>query len=377
MRDAWSHQIHDVVQGLQQVKERSLEFNYKVFGNIGYRKKKLEPQIRGVERSLENWDYTHLEILLKELQEEYARVLCQEELFWFQKSREKWVKFGDRNTTFFHAQSIIRRKRNKIHGLFLQDGSWSTDDEVLRREALMFYRNLFAANPEEERHGLDLETMPCLSIRGKQALMLPVSKEEVRIAIMSMKSFKAPGPDGFQPFFFKRYWDIVGDDLWHLVASAFSNGRVDPDIVETLIVLIPKGEQPVHLKNFRPISLCNVIYKVITKVLVNRLRPFLDELVGPLQGSFIPGRGTTDNVVVAQEVLHYMHKTKIKKGVVAFKIDLEKAYDRVNWNFLQETLVDFGFPDIIVRLIMSCVQSSSWLFCGMGQDLKILLLPEA
>ena len=109
-----------------------MEFNSNVFGNIGYRKKKLEARIRGVERSLETWDSTHLELLLKELKDEYARVLCQVELLWFHKSCEKWVKFVDRNTSFFHAQSIIRRKRNKIHGSFLQDGSWSADDEVLR-----------------------------------------------------------------------------------------------------------------------------------------------------------------------------------------------------------------------------------------------------
>ena len=138
------------------------------------------------------------------------------------------------------------------------------------------------------------------------------------------------------------------------MVRAFEDGQVDPGIVETLIVLIPKGEQAVHLKNFCPISLCNVIYKVI----VNRSRPFFDDLIGPLQRSFIPSRGTTDNVIVDQEALHYMHKTKIKKGVVAFKIELEKAYDRVNWGFLQETLLDFRFPDRIVRLIMSCVNSS-------------------
>ena len=96
--------------------------------------------------------------------------------------------------------------------------------------------------------------------------------------------------------------------------------------METLIVLIPKRENLVHLREFHMISLCNVIYKVITKVLVNRLRPYQANIIGPLQGSFIPGRHATDNVIVALEVLHYMHKTKVKKGVVAFKIDLEKAY---------------------------------------------------
>ena len=86
---------------------------------------------------------------------------------------------------------------------------------------------------------------------------------------MNMRSFKAPGPDGFQPFFFKHYWHLIGDDIWRLVQNAFSFGSFDPRLAETLITLIPKGESPTHLRNFRPISLCNVAYKVISKVLVN------------------------------------------------------------------------------------------------------------
>ena len=125
------------------------------------------------------------------------------------------------------------------------------------------------------------------------------------------------------------------------------------------MVLIPKVEVPVRMSQFRPISLCNVVYKLITKVLVNRLRPFLMDLVGPLQNSFIPGRSTTDNVIIAQEILHHMHRSKGKKGNMAIKIDLHKAYDSVDWGFLEQTLVDFDFPDVIRNLIMFCVASSS------------------
>ena len=107
------------------------------------------------------------------------------------------------------------------------------------------------------------------------------------------------------------------------------------------------------------ICLCNVIYKVITKVLVNRLLPFLDEIIGLLQDSFIPGRGTTDNIIVAYEMLNYMHKSKEKKATLAFKLDLEKVYDSVSWEFLERTLKDFGIPESVINLIMNCVRSSS------------------
>ncbi|XP_057747959.1 uncharacterized protein LOC130967155 [Arachis stenosperma] len=129
--------------------------------------------------------------------------------------------------------------------------------------------------------------------------------------------------------------------------------------METLIVLIPKIDNPTFMKDFGPISLCNVVYKIITKVLTNRLRPFLPDIVSPLQGGFIPGRGAPDNIIVAQEILNFMKHTKSKKGTLAFKIDLEKAYDRVDWRFLESTLIAFGFPIITVNLIMTCVRASS------------------
>ena len=124
------------------------------------------------------------------------------------------------------------------------------------------------------------------------------------------------------------------------------------------MVLIPKVDNPNYLENFRPISLCNIIYKIETKVLVNHMCPILSRVVGPLQGSFIPGRGTSDNIIVAQKIFHWMHRSSTRKGVVAFKLDLEKAYDRVNGSFLQATLQDFGFSYRIVDLIMHCVTSS-------------------
>lgn len=91
---------------------------------------------------------------------------------------------------------------------------------------------------------------------------------------------------------------------------------------------------------------------------MNRIRPFLMDFISPLQSSFILGRGTHDNILVAQVIMHFIHRNKSRKGAMAFKIDLEKAYDRVDWNFLKLTLEDFGFPLAIVKLIMFCVSSS-------------------
>jgi len=113
--------------------------------------------------------------------------------------------------------------------------------------------------------------MPCLSEQRRDSLTTPVLKERVKRAVFSMKSYKTSGPDGFQPIFFKHFWERIGDDIWHLVHTTFNMGTINASIAETLIVLIPKESNPQRLKNFRPISLCNVIFKLITKVLVSCL----------------------------------------------------------------------------------------------------------
>jgi len=243
------------------------------------------------------------------------------------------VKLGDRNTSFFHTQTAVRRKRNKIQGLFLENGQWSTDETTLQAETINYFKKLFEVDSSTTPDTLIGSHVPRLSDTCRSSLIEPVLKEEVRRAGFGMKSCKAPGPDGFQPIFFKYFLGEIGDDLWQLVHKVFLAGHINGQIPETLLVLIPKEKNPKRLQNFRPIALCNVIFKVITKVIVNSLRPFLDDLISPLQSSFIPQRGTTNNAILAQEVIHYIHHSRAKKGTIAFKIDLEKAYDRPNWVF--------------------------------------------
>jgi len=102
---------------------------------------------------------------------------------------------------------------------------------------------------------------------------------------------------------------------------------------------------------------------------VHRLRPILNNLIGPYQSSFLLGRGTFDNSIVLQEIVHFMRRSKKKKGYVAFKLDLEKAFDNVIWDFLNSCLIDFGFPDITIKLIMYCVTSSSFSILWNGNKL--------
>ena len=132
-------------------------------------------------------------------------------------------------------------------------------------------------------------------------------------------------------------------------------------------ILIPKVDHPENLSQFRPISLCNVRYKLITKVVANRLKCFMPKLIGPMQSSFVPGRHITDNIIIAQEAFFSMNRKKGKVGWMAIKVDLEKEYDRLNWGFIEDTLKDVGIPIKMLSVIMRCISSSSMRLLWNGQ----------
>jgi hypothetical protein len=175
-----------------------------------------------------------------------------------------------------------------------------------------------------------------------------------------MGANKAPGPDGMTAGFFQFHWESVGQSVTSAVLH-FLNGAEMPELVNsTTLVLIPKVKHPQEMKQFRPISLCNVIYKICSKVLANRLRGCLDDIVLEEQSAFVPGRLITDNVLVAYECTHYLKRKKGKTGACAVKLDMAKAYDRVEWVYLEGIMLQMGFDETFVSTIMRCVTSVSF-----------------
>jgi hypothetical protein len=221
--------------------------------------------------------------------------------------------------------------------------------------------DLFSSTHLHGPYGFYLpEWAPRVSDVEALSILAPINEKDVKLSLWSLKPFKAPGPDGLHPGFFQKCWHIVGESVVKEVSHIFSSGKMPEYLNKTLISLIPKCLGPETLNQFRPISLCNTVYKIVTKIMVSRLRPIIGNLVSPFQAAFVPGRRGLDNVIIAQELIHSIQRKKGRIGQFILKLDLEKAYDRLEWDFIREVLMFFKFPTSFVNLVLECVSTTSF-----------------
>ena len=160
-----------------------------------------------------------------------------------------------------------------------------------------------------------LNAVECMVTDDMQEfLSTEFTAEEVKVALFQMGPTKSPGLDGMNALFYQKFWHVVGESIVIAVLDFLNNGNMLPNINHTNIVLIPKVKNPKRMSEFRPRSLCNVIYKIISKVLANRLKQILPQIISPSKSAFVPGRLITDNVLVEYETLHTTHSGEKKKG---------------------------------------------------------------
>lgn len=268
---------------------------------------------------------------------------------------------GDRNTKFFHAVTKNRRAQNRILSLIDDDDKEWFAGEDLGRLADSHFKLLYSS----EDVGITLEdwnSIPAIVTEEQNAqLMAQISREEVREAVFDINPHKCPGPDGMNGFFFQQFWDTMGDDLTTMAQEFLRTGKLEEGINKTNICLVPKKLEAKRLVEFRPISLCNVAYKIVSKVLSKRLKSVLPWIITETQAAFVEDRLISDNILIAHELLHALNSNNsCSREYIAVKTDLSKAFDRVEWSFLEKAMRALGFSDAWCRTIMECVTSVSY-----------------
>lgn len=272
------------------------------------------------------------------------------------RSRAIWLKEGDDNTKFYHKFSNGHKAINIIWQLADEQGELVNTFPHLVATATTHFRNIYKSPPNatlakimrisqlfprifEQEEGLELTK--------------EVSLGELEDTLKWFKRDKIHGPDGWNVEFYLAFFDTLGEDLLQVIEEFRSFGRMYEAYNSTFIILIPKSENPTSFNDFRPISSCSYIYKIISKILANHLWLILSNYISTEQFSFLQNKQIHESVGTTQEILHYIQTQKLKGMVL--KVYLSKAFDRVNWLFIRMILTHLGFPYEFIKWIMCCI----------------------
>ncbi|RVW71546.1 Transposon TX1 uncharacterized 149 kDa protein [Vitis vinifera] len=318
---------HKFMRKLQFVKAKLKDWNKNTFGMLKERKKTISDEIANIdaieqEGALSSDLAAQRAIRKGELEE----LILREEIHWKQKAKIKWVKEGDCNSKLFHKVANGRRNKNFIKILENERGLVLDSSESITEEILLYFKKLYSCPTRESWRVEDRD--------------------------------KASGPDDFTIAVFQDCWDVIKEDLVRVFAEFHNSGIINQNTNASFIVLLPKKSQSKKISDFRPISLITCLYKIIAKVLSGRLRGVLQETIHSTQGAFVQGRQILDAVLIANEIVDEKKRSG-EEGVV-FKIDFEKAYDHVKWDFLDHVLEKKGFSPKWRSWMRGCLSSVSY-----------------
>lgn len=286
-----------------------------------------------------------------------------EESILRQRSKLKWLRLGDGNNKYFHATIKARQTSNSIYSLQKEDDTILKTHEDIEEEILTSYRKLMGT-AEEVRNGIDVSAMregPQLNNDQRVNLTVPVTEQEVVNALHNIDDMKAPGKDGYEAYFFKKSWTIMKKDIMRVVDDFFVNGKLFKPAKCTLVTLIPKSKEAKMIKEYRPISCCSTLYKIISKIITIRMGKVLNTILGQNQAAFIPGQVIHNHILLTYELMRgYSRHGGTPRCMV--QMDIQKAYDTIDWRAMEHVLIEVGFPRTFVNWIMLAVTSVTYQF---------------
>ena len=366
--------MYQVALKLKKVKSELKVWAKNQFGNFHDKITKNEDKIKYVEdKLLAQPNSLRLNSWMFRLLKQREKLLLFNQKYWGKYKRKEWLTKGDRNSKFFQRAVDSRRRKQNVIRIKDDCDLWIDDQKSIAEKFLSDFTLRYKSD-HQGHHSLPSLGLPKLITDSENVILTGIPDlQEIKNALFSIDDNKTPGSDGFGAGFFKKNWHIIGLDFTNGIVEFFRHGKMLKEINHTFITLIPKNVIPCRTSHYRPISLCSTMYKTIFKILVNRLRPFLDKLVSPFQSAFIPGRSIHDNILLTHEIMHKFRKCKGKTAWVALKLDMEKAYDRLEWGFIQKCFQELGFHPQWIKWVMECISSVSYSFLINGASHGLLL----
>jgi hypothetical protein len=343
---------------LKNLKQKLKSWNKEKFGNVHDFVTAAETKLHQIQNLIQLSGSS--DALLSEEKHahmEFEEALNRQEAFWKEKANLKWHLEGDRNTKYFHRISKIKTATKTITSI--QDGDIvHIDPEHISNHVVSYYKNLFCSNLVLQKPLLVQEVIPKLISDDTNALLtLMPSLLEIKAAVFALNKDSAPGPDGFGAYFFQHYWDLVKSDLSNAVLQFFTSSWILPGFNSNVIALLPKVQNATSIDQYRPIAMANFKFKVISKIIADRLASIMPSIVSEEQMGFIHERNIKDCICIASEAANLLHN-KSFGGNLALKIDISKAFDTLEWSFLLEVLKCFGFNDCFCNWIHVILQSA-------------------
>ena len=326
-----------------------------MFGNIHTSKKKIVQELEDLDcqdcnESLgENDTLKRVELVsrLRETDKKLDSLLCQ-------KARASWFKNGDSCTKFYHSSLRWRRLRNEVKGVEV-GGLWCEEPSTVRLEAKKIFENRFKAT-EDYGVMIDEVELKSISLEDNLSLIAAFSEEEIKDAVWLCDGSKSPGPDDFNMNFVKKSWKFIKDKVVAACVLFHETGCIPKGFNASFVALVPKVRDPANLEQYKPISHVDVLYKIISKVLACGIKRVLPSAIDDCQSAFLKDRGILDSVLMANEVVEDPRRGG--KSGLCLKVDFEKAYDSVRWEFLYDMLLRMGFHSRWIMWIQGCLEST-------------------
>ncbi|KAK2445049.1 hypothetical protein QL285_016023 [Trifolium repens] len=340
---------------MKRLKLALKKWNRDVFGIIDLSIDSTVKELNDLEDQLANGDIDPAFFNSKEKVRQFWEQLHSKESLLRQKSRTKWCQEGDSNSRFFHATIKGRRRRNQI--TMLKKGTdWIEGVDEIKNLAHDHFSNQFTED-YTSRPFLQGVGISSLSTDDNDLLLAPFAEEEVKETIWSCDGNKSLGPDGFNLNFFKSCWAIVKQDIMNFLTEFHNNAFLPKAYTASFLTLVPKKDHPQELVDFRPICLIGSLYKILSKLLANRLKRVMGKLISKCQSDFLPQRQILDGVLVLNELIDLAKRRKDK--CFLFKVDFERAYDTVSWRFLEGMMIKMGFAEGWLNWMRACIFESS------------------